>query len=430
MRTVECRRECLGAAALVVASLGALGQPFGCPDPQWQASMVPGANWNAYGALLWDEDGAGPAKPLLAVAGDFTTIGGVLASRVAIYDPESGAWSALGSGLNSSAFSLTTASNGDLIVGGWFMIAGGKPASRVARWSPGRGGVWSAMGPGISNAVFALATMQDGTIVAAGYTGPAAWDGSTWKSLGAVNNTVNTLLPLPDGGLLAGGIFTNIGGVNVKRLARWNGTVWSEFAGGVTGGAVPPWVDSLARLPNGELLVGGGFLACGGVPANRIARWDGAAWHPLGSGLSPTGSAYVDEIAVLASGQIVVGGAFTTAGGNPANNIARWDGAEWHALGSGAGDWVYSVVELPNGDVAATGFFGTMGGLATAHVARYGCGVACYADCDSSGVLDIDDFVCFQTLFSIGEPGADCDGDVALTIDDFVCFQTAFAAGC
>ncbi len=55
---------------------------------------------------------------------------------------------------------------------------------------------------------------------------------------------------------------------------------------------------------------------------------------------------------------------------------------------------------------------------------------ACYADCDASGTLTIDDFICFQTFFALGDPYADCDSDASLTIDDFICFQTFFALGC
>ncbi len=60
-----------------------------------------------------------------------------------------------------------------------------------------------------------------------------------------------------------------------------------------------------------------------------------------------------------------------------------------------------------------------------------GCsGTACYADCDASGGLSIDDFICFQTLFALGDPTADCDASGGLSIDDFICFQTSFAIGC
>ncbi len=54
----------------------------------------------------------------------------------------------------------------------------------------------------------------------------------------------------------------------------------------------------------------------------------------------------------------------------------------------------------------------------------------CYADCDESGALGIDDFICFQTLFALADPYADCDESGDLGIDDFICFQTQFALGC
>lgn len=54
----------------------------------------------------------------------------------------------------------------------------------------------------------------------------------------------------------------------------------------------------------------------------------------------------------------------------------------------------------------------------------------CVADCDQSGTPDIDDFLCFQTLFALGDLKADCDKNLVLEIDDFLCFQTAFSLGC
>ncbi len=56
--------------------------------------------------------------------------------------------------------------------------------------------------------------------------------------------------------------------------------------------------------------------------------------------------------------------------------------------------------------------------------------IVCIADCDENFVLTIDDFICFQTLFSLGDLAADCDASQTLTIDDFICFQTAFVLGC
>ncbi|MEO1278659.1 MAG: GC-type dockerin domain-anchored protein, partial [Planctomycetota bacterium] len=54
----------------------------------------------------------------------------------------------------------------------------------------------------------------------------------------------------------------------------------------------------------------------------------------------------------------------------------------------------------------------------------------CPADCDSSGVLDLFDFLCFQNLFASGDPRADLDGDGSLTLFDFLAFQNEFSRGC
>ena len=63
-------------------------------------------------------------------------------------------------------------------------------------------------------------------------------------------------------------------------------------------------------------------------------------------------------------------------------------------------------------------------------------GAGCYANCDDSTqtpVLNVNDFVCFQTRFAGGDPWANCDGSSQvplLNVNDFVCFQTRFAGGC
>lgn len=55
---------------------------------------------------------------------------------------------------------------------------------------------------------------------------------------------------------------------------------------------------------------------------------------------------------------------------------------------------------------------------------------SCGSDCDGDGQLTINDFICFQTLFVIGDPKGDCDANGVFNIDDFVCFQTLFVLGC
>jgi hypothetical protein len=123
-------------------------------------------------------------------------------------------------------------------------------------------------------------------------------------------------------------------------------------------------VFALAKDGN-SVYAGGAFTTAGGAPANRIARWDGGSWLALGDGVS--GEVY----AVAVSGtDVYVGGAFTTAGGAPANRIARWDGSAWSALGTGLSGDVLAIA-VDGGDVYVGGRFTTAGGQAALRVAKW-----------------------------------------------------------
>src|SRR5687767_11636753 len=71
------------------------------------------------------------------------------------------------------------------------------------------------------------------------------------------------------------------------------------------------------------LYVGGAFNSIGGVQANNVARWDGTNWSALGNF-----SGGVQTLAVTDEG-LFVGGQFTSISGVPATNVARWDGTNW-----------------------------------------------------------------------------------------------------
>ena len=97
------------------------------------------------------------------------------------------------------------------------------------------------------------------------------------------------------------------------------------------------------------------------------------AWVP-GVGTPGTNSV-IRALAVLPGGDVIVGGFFTTAGGAPANRIARYNPSTgvWSALGSGTNGPVYALAVLPGGDVIVGGgnFFTTAGGVSVSRIARY-----------------------------------------------------------
>lgn len=145
-------------------------------------------------------------------------------------------------------------------------------------------------------------------------------------------------------------------------------------------------VNALATMPNGDLVAGGSFSTAGGAVANKVARWNGSSWLPLGSGLSST----VFDLDVLPNGDLIAGGIFQSAGGTTVNFLARWDGGTWSGFGSGTSNAVLAVAHLPNGGIVAAGGFLQAGGLPSPAIALNvtTCPASCVATgagCASSG---------------------------------------------
>ena len=350
----------------------------------WSGVGVPGAFVNA---LVVFDDGTGPA---LYAGGNFTEGGGE-GNRIARWDGSS--WSTLGSGLDEAVYALAVYDDGGgpaLYAGGDFLNAGGEPANRIAKWD---GVSWSALGDGIGGAdfpfVYALAVFDDGSGSAL-YAGGifttaggvpanhiARWNGSSWSALASgTNGWVRAMAVHDDGGgpdLYVGGMFSSAGGSPASRVARWDGTSWSALGAGV--GAQ---VNALAVYDDGggpALYVGGGFtMAAHGAPANQIAKWDGSSWSALGSNNLDQ---LVTSLAVYDDGNgaaLFVGGWFTIAGSAGANRIARWDGAGWSSLGNGLTDSVTALAVHDDGDgpaLYAAGLFLSAGGVLTNRIARW-----------------------------------------------------------
>ena len=99
---------------------------------------------------------------------------------------------------------------------------------------------------------------------------------------------------------------------------------WSTLGTGSSNG-VNGGVNALAVVGN-EVYVGGAFTQAGGVSANHVARFNSLTntWSALGTGSSNGVSGEVRALAVVGN-EVVVGGAFTSAGGVSANYVARWN---------------------------------------------------------------------------------------------------------
>lgn len=165
------------------------------------------------------------------------------------------------------------------------------------------------------------------------------WDGTDWWAIGgavgtAAHGMVHVILPDDQGGVYVAGMFDQVSGVfPASNVVYWNGIGWDDMQGGTDIA-----VRALALAPNGDLYVGGEFSSAGGQGASRIARWDGTTWHGLGGGANQ----HV-MVAVVHYGELYVGGRFTQIGGKDIKYLARWDGSEWHAVGPSLNGWVTAL---------------------------------------------------------------------------------------
>lgn len=237
----------------------------------------------------------------------------------------------------------------------------------------------STFAGGANESVLAMAARNDGSIVVGGrFTNIggvacnhiARWDGSTFTALGAgTDGEVSTMLSLPNGDLILGGNFFNAGGVAATHIARWDGSAFSPIGSGID--PLVPFgsgLQAIVALPNGDLVVAGTFQKIGGVTMNNIARWDGSTWNAMGTGINGP----VRGLTVTLAGDVIATGSFTQAGGGVAANIARWNGTTWSALGTGLGVFGgTTVATMPNGDVVVGGSFVTAGGLPANRIARW-----------------------------------------------------------
>jgi hypothetical protein len=302
----------------------------------------------------------------LYIGGNFTAVGDTIANFVAKWNGSS--WSALGSGVNGPQpynveVNALAVSGATLYVGGYFTTAGGIAATNIAQWN---GSSWLPLGLGMNGYVSALVVSSGILYAGGGFTTAggntvncvAQWDGSRWSALGAgMRGTFPYVgaLALSGGTLYAGGYFTNAGGAAASSIAEWNGTNWSALGLGLSAPFGEGYVYSLA-VSGTTLYAGGSFTGAGGNAATNVAEWNGNNWLALGLGLNaPFGLGSVYSLAVSGA-ELYAGGLFSMAGGNTATDIAKWNGTNWSALGSGM-NAVSHPLAVSGGTLYAGGVF-------------------------------------------------------------------------
>ncbi len=306
------------------------------------------AKWNnvanTWSALGTGVSASGGSVSAIAVAGDkvyaggsFTSIGGVSANRVAVWNGST--WAPLGTGISggNGRVSFIIVRGDDVYVGGDFTTAGGVAANRVAKWN---GTTWSGLNSThIPTTLSGMTFMGNDLYVSTGTTtiaNPAyfsKYDGTTWTLLGGDlgDRGVSSIAASASDVYVTGG-FTTINGITVNRIAKWNGTSWSALGNGLPPTNVSSGSAARITVSGNDVIATGDFTVASGAPADRIAKWNGNAWTGFGTGLNVAGN----EVKA-AGGDIFVGGSFTTAGCNASPYFARWRQNVW--TGATSTDW-------------------------------------------------------------------------------------------
>jgi trimeric autotransporter adhesin len=368
-----------------------------------------GAKWNAMGAGTGTNDNASynnveaiasDSSGNIYAGGRFSTVRNstnpadqISASGIARWDGST--WSRMGNSSttqgvklnhqNGYVYALQMVGNA-LYVGGFFNTAGEVTTNSVAKWETGS---WSSIGYPQTASCYTLTADPAGNIYAGGtyydnensITQVFRYNGSQWTGLDhfyGVSPSVNCLLAPANNVLYIGGSYRASSSFDDTRYLsrRIDGKLEPLYY------HVNGKVHTVVRAPNGDIYIGGEFTRAGDVLANNIARWDGSRWRAVGTIVGgPNGvNGPVYAIAIAANGRIYAGGSFTTAAGSvSANNVAFFGmppaGSiqipQWQALGSGTDGPVRALALDQNQRLIAGGDFVQAGGNTVYYIARW-----------------------------------------------------------
>ena len=185
-----------------------------------------------------------------------------------------------------------------------------------------------------------------------------------WQAVGtgAASGNVYAIRQGNDGCYYIGGTFPSFNGLaNTRAIVKYDpvsGAITALGTGATTGS-----VNDIQVAPNGDIWAVGPFTDMGGVAAaDNVARWDGSAWNAVG-----TPSAVIGAGAIQAA--FSPDGAFyyATVGGS---TVRKWDGAAWSTVGTAGGALITgNVIRMPNGTILVTGTFLSMNGVSATYMA-------------------------------------------------------------
>ncbi len=322
----------------------------------------------------------------IVIAGEFTQVDGFTFIRVArlqangIFDSGFNP----GAGANNTVYSLASAPDGKVYLGGDFTQVNNTNRTRIARLAAD-GKLDLVFSNSVNDIVRAIALQTNGQVIIAGdFTSVGGTPRSHIARLNvngsldagfnpSFSGNVNALAIQSDGRILAGGAFATVNGTNRASLARLNtsGGLDLSFATG-TGFNGP--VNAIAVQPDGLILAGGQFSNFDGNGRNALVRLTSSGAVDANFGIGSGASGAIQAIAVGPNSKIVIAGDFTTYNGALANRFARLKktgGIDFgFVTGNGANASVRTALVQPDSAVIIGGDFTEVNGIARNYVAR------------------------------------------------------------
>lgn len=259
-------------------------------------------------------------------------------------------------------------SNHILYAGGSFSHAGGIPVGNISCWN---GNVWDSLSHGSSNFtnVWSITKFND-TIISSGaffgsiYNIIAKWDGFYWDSLGSGINSSGRCLYQLNNELLVGGAFSLAGGLPAQRLAKWDGQNWFGYN--------LPFLlmnsDQICTIEefNGEIYLGGSFIDTLSWSIYNFGKLCQNQLCEVSTTQPFSGSAAVYKL-IEFNHELIVAGEFNSAYGN---NLIKWDGQNYLSFGLGTNGPVSDML-IYNNELYIVGNFSMVDGVPVSNIAKW-----------------------------------------------------------
>lgn len=152
-----------------------------------------------------------------------------------------------------------------------------------------------------------------------------------WQSLiGCPNRYLNGFYEdTTTGKFYVTGTYSQISSNDYRGIATWSGTSWDSLGCGIddTVATFPGNMHSVVRFGN-DIVIGGAFRTAGTITSNFMARWNGTQWN---SNFGGQPSDVVDGM-LIHNGELYINGVFDSIGLIPTHGVAKWNGSAWESI--------------------------------------------------------------------------------------------------